>query len=401
MRVTSYQRRKISGKSLFIYDVISEACVLCITILFANWQVPVAYGTYFFSPEGTWDNKLKWTPEPCTALKGYRIAVMIDDDNGPLSESAGADILQIHEEAPTSSQDAFETWWGTQMQKALEEKLALVVVASSSKKSKKISDWLKHDDNVRYTNPKNLAKAITNNEGEGEELLDMKKVPIAKIEGWDAVLEEVVEDVGEEKDDGDQKMAAEPAKTAEKETVETRENQDDTFEPPANDDYNEPEEEMPVSTRRKRRQEEEEDDNAEKQVEEENQQPARQKRRRKEAPPEEEEVEGEEEHVAKPAKQKKKVVYESDDEPGLPSERLALPTTGDGWLLAAGKKRKAYRKARPDDAEIAEDVPEVAAETEKVSLVVRKYVPPNKRGDRSVAGNGKKKKDFKRCKFVY
>ena len=124
---------------------------------FANLQALLHISSS--SPEGTWDNKLKWTPEPCTALKGYRIAVMIDDDNGPLSESAGADILHIHEEAPTSSQDAFETWWGTQMQKALEEKLALVVVASSSKKCKKFSDWLKHDDNVRYTNPKNLAKA--------------------------------------------------------------------------------------------------------------------------------------------------------------------------------------------------------------------------------------------------
>lgn len=328
---------------------------------------------------------------------------MIDDDNGPLSESAGADILHIHEDAPTSSQDEFETWWGTQMQKALEEKLALVVVASSSRKCKKISDWLKHNDNVRYTNPKNLAKAITNNEGEGEELLDMKKVPIAKIEGWD--VPNVVEVVGGEKDDGDQKMPADSpsAMTMEKEIVETRENQDETFEPPANDDYNEPEEEIPVSTRRKRRHEdEEEDDKAEKQVEEDEQQPTRQKRRRKEAQPEEEEVEEEEEPGAKPTKQKKKVVYESDDEPGLPSERIALPMAGDGWLLAAGKKRKAYRKARPDDAEIAEDVPEVSAETEKVSLVVRKYVPPNKRGGRSVAGNGKKKKkDFKRCKFVY
>ncbi|KAK1743934.1 hypothetical protein QTG54_005531 [Skeletonema marinoi] len=78
--------------------------------------------------------------------------------------------------------------------------------------------------------------------------------------------------------------------------------------------------------------------------------------------------------------------------PGLPEERIPLPTTSDGWFVAAPKSRKAYRKAI-DDTE-AEN-PLVAAETQKVSgLVVRAYVKPaaTARPGRSV----RRGKDFKR-----
>ena len=92
---------------------------------------------------------------------------MVDDDNAPLAQSAGADILLIHESAPNLHGE-FETWWGAQKHKALDDKLALVVVSSSSKKCKQFSDWLKHDDSVRLTNAKNIAKAIVGNNGEGE-----------------------------------------------------------------------------------------------------------------------------------------------------------------------------------------------------------------------------------------
>jgi len=361
------------------------------------------------SPRGDWDSKLKWTPEPCDALKGYRIAVLLDDDNGPLALSAGGEVLHIYEDAPTSSKDDFDTWWATQTQKALDDKRVLVVVATTSKKCKQFTDWLKHKDGVIFTNPKNLAQAITNKNGEGQLLCDTKKEEIQKIEGWDTVVEEARKD-----DDDDQKMPAADtsmdvdtsAETVEKEVAEKEDA------PSANDDNpkeQEEEKEVAKSTRRKRRQEEEEGDKADEQVEEKQKSPKRRrKNKEKEAPVEEEEVPpAEEEEVEEPApkqKKKKQVVDESsDDEPGLPTERIALPKTDDGWLVTAPKKRKAYRKdVRAEDADVDEEMPEISAETEKVSLVVRKYVPLAQRGggNRGAArSGGKKKKDFKRCKY--
>ena len=343
---------------------------------------------------------------------------MLDDDNGPLALSAGGEVLHVYEDAPTSSKDEFDTWWATQTQKALDDKRALVVVTTTSKKCKQFTDWLKHKDGVTFTSPKNLAQAITNKNGEGQLLCDTKKDEIQKIEGWDVVAEEACKE-----DDDDQKMPAADTsmdvdaseETAEKEVAEKEDA------PPANEDepkeQEEEEKEVPKSTRRKRRQEEEEDDKAEKQVEEKQKSPKRRrKNKEKEAPveeeeevppAEEEEVPVEEEEVEEPApkqKKKKQVVDESsDDEPGLPTERIALPKTDDGWLVTAPKKRKAYRKdVRAEDADIDEEMPEISAETEKISLIVRKYVPLAQRGGGSRgaarATGGKKKKDFKRCK---
>lgn len=122
------------------------------------------------------------------ALKGYRIGVLVDDDSRPLSESAGADILEIYKDAPTDAGTKFESWWMDQVGRAKNDKMALVVIESSSKKCEA---WMKGLHNVRdestvkFSNQKNLAKAITSNKGRGELLLDKNKVTIEKIVGWD------------------------------------------------------------------------------------------------------------------------------------------------------------------------------------------------------------------------
>ena len=378
-----------------------------------------------YTPPGNWDAKLVWTDEPSNALKGYRIGVMVDDDNAPLTRSAGGDVLSIHEEAPSASRADFEAWWGTQMHKALDEKVALVVVPSTSKKCKNYNDWLKHIDGVRFTNSKNIAKAITNKEGAGDLILDTKKAAIEKIEGWDAV---VVEDA--KKPAASSVVGAETAKTAEEKT--------DEAPPPGDDDGKEPaeEEEMPVSTRRKRRHEDDEetgDKKAAEQPREEQPPDDRQKRRRKdtekEAPvekPAEEEAPAEEDaqppvgeaaavdkSTAKKSNSNKGRIQTKDDssdedEPGVPEERASLPTAEDGWLVAAPKKRRAFRREIDDDYREKMKESELdnldSAATEKVSgLIVRKYVPQNQRGGRRSVGRaganatGKKKKDFKRC----
>ncbi|KAL9179466.1 hypothetical protein ACHAXT_008756 [Thalassiosira profunda] len=373
-----------------------------------------------YTPKGSWDKNLQWTEEPSKALKGYRIAVMVDDDNGPLAESAGADVLRLHEEAPTTHAE-FNTWWAAQTAKAIEDKRALAVVSSTSKKCKQFHDWLKHDDTIRFTNAKNLAKAITNNDGEGELLSDTKKGLIEKLAGWDAAEKE-------EEEEGTKKPAAE--EVGKPEAAEKAPEEEAPAEPAAEPmeevDFTnaggdvaveEPPEEAPAkasrkSPKRKARREE---------LEEEKEEPERQKRRRKneeedggttkgrskkDVPVEEEAEEEEEEPAADksttkksnqsaPTNRRPKKAEESDDEPGLPEERIALPVTADGWLVAAPKKRKAYRK-EIDDAE--ENVPDKSAESERVSLQVRAYVPPNRAaGNRSTArAGGKKKKDFKR-----
>jgi len=199
---------------------------------------------------------------------------------------------------------------------------------------------------------------------------------------------------------------AEASAESPEDAVETFENTDATENHfPPNDEIDD----MPVSTRRKRPQEEELGNHA-KQSGGEQQQPDRQKRRRKNQDEEalaeevdrgEEEAQAEE-PVAAAVNQKKVVDESSDDEPGLPTERMPLPTTDDGWLIAAPKRRKAFRKDRDEDFVADEDVPGSAAETEKVSgLIVREYIPPN-RGSRgrgtTVGRTNSKKKDFKRCK---
>lgn len=283
---------------------------------------------------------------------------------------------------------------------------------------------------MRFTNAKNIAKAITNDNGEGGLLMDIKKVEIEKVEGWNTgevgggiLIEE----------NGMMPTANASARVAasggEKDPT-LNQNYQDFKNPPPGDDYPEEEEprgeEMPVSTRRKRRQEQEADEVREERREQ-------QKRRRgnaeEEAPgerPGEEEAATDEPVVENKMSQKKRTREEeapaeeevpdnpaaarntekssaatvrrrkdddgSSDEPGLPAERLPLPATRDGWMVAAPRRRKAYRREVAED----EDVPDAAAETERVSgLVVRKYVPPSKGNVRGRTNSNGKKKDFK------
>jgi len=50
---------------------------------------------------------------------------------------------------------------------------------------------------TRITNARNLAKAITSNRGAGDLILDTKKVPVEKVEGWDAPEEPAAAVAGE------------------------------------------------------------------------------------------------------------------------------------------------------------------------------------------------------------
>ena len=136
---------------------------------------------------------------PCKALKGYRIAVLLEDDSAPLSESAGAEVLHIYKDGP-KDQNEFETWWKEQVQKAADEKLALTVMETSSKKA---ASWLKllSELDCRFTNQKNLAKAITAKEDEGMLLMDIKKEPIKKLKGWDDVKDDEVVEFDNNNDD--------------------------------------------------------------------------------------------------------------------------------------------------------------------------------------------------------
>jgi len=390
---------------------------------YSNHRTPTYFVIFFHrscssaqprgSPKGTWDANLRYTPEPSTALRGYLVAVMVDDDNAPLARSAGAEVLPLHEEAPTSpSQAAFESWWEACVLRARADGLAVAVVASSSKRCKHLHDWLKRDGTVRFTNAKNLAKAITFNNGEGDLLLDVDKGVIEKV--GRAAGPGGIKEVGPPSAPA---MAAAPSAKAPEDAVETSKKPDanEAYFPPNDDDDND---EMPVSTGRKRPQEEESGNNAE-QSGGDQQPPDRQKRRRKNrdegALAEEVDRAEEEVSVAEPVasetssaaanNQERKVVDESsDDEPGLPAERMPLPTTEDGWLVAAPKRRKAFRKDRDEDFVADEDVPGSAAETERISgLIVRDYVPPNgvsRGGGATVGRANRKKKDFKRCKIA-
>ena len=138
---------------------------------------------------------------PSKALKGYRIAVLLEDDSAPLSESAGAEVLHVYKDGPKDAKE-FGTWWKEQIQKAAEEKLALTVMETSSKKAATWSKMLSGLD-CRFTNQKNLAKAITAKEEEGMMLMDINKEPIEKLKGWDDVKEDEVVEFGNHNDELD------------------------------------------------------------------------------------------------------------------------------------------------------------------------------------------------------
>ena len=340
-------------------------------------------------PKGTSQlDALHYSGDQSKALQGYCVAVMMEDDNGPLAQSAGAKILKVYN-APDSSQAEFDKWWNTQQQIAIDAKMVLVLVDSKSSKCKPYNTWLhKRNNDVRLTSAKHLAQAITGNDGEGDLLLDAKKEVIEKMEGWDAVMEK------------------EPAKEADKnsgEDIETSEVADDA-EIIQEEVHQQPRKKeaiqgkAPVDAGEKRtkttqKEVSEEVANNEKTEEE---RPPEKKRRRKEQP--KESTQEDTPMETDPVEESRDVSFnanmdaQSDDEPGLPEERIPLPTTTDGWFVAAPKSRKAYRKAI-DETET--ENPMMAAETQKVSgLVVRSYVKPavTARPGRSA----RKGKDFKR-----
>lgn len=344
-----------------------------------------------YCPPGSWDANFNVTTEPSLALKGYLIAVMVDDDNAPLALSAGAAIILLHEEAP-DSQDKFAKWWNEQKSKALADGLVMAVVNSTSKTCKHFSSWLKVDGSVRFTNAKNIAKAITGNNGAGDILMDVDKavislVGLAKLPDVDPHLAST-------------KLAATKSSKNVAEIAEIANESEINFHPNANDD------EPPASTRRKRSQREVFSENVDQPAGDKDP-PEPQKRRRtnevEEAPVEDEADEPiTSDKSSAVVKNQQKVIDESsDDEPGIPTERISLPTTSDGWFVAAPKKRKAFRKQRDEDVD--EEVPDSSALTEKISgLIVREYIPPSKSGRNDVTTTAtrakSKKKDFKRCK---
>lgn len=148
--------------------------------------------------------------KPCSALKAYRIGVLLDDDSGPLAESAGADVLLIHRDGPDD--DSFSSWWEGQILKAKGDKFALAVVESTSKKA---AAWMKRlsDLEVRFTNQKNLAKAITAKEEDGMLLMDLNMDPIEKLEGWNKkVTEDMMIEFGADvaEEEKETKLVAQP-----------------------------------------------------------------------------------------------------------------------------------------------------------------------------------------------
>lgn len=351
-----------------------------------------------YCPPGSWDANYNVTSEPSSALKGYLIAVMVDDDNAPLALSAGAAIILIHEEAPDSEAE-FAKWWNERKTKALADGLVVAVVNSTSKTCKNFSGWLKDDGSVRFTNAKNIAKAITGNNGDGDVLVDVDKAVIEKVaQPPPPVGLDDLPDV--DHPPASTKVAATKSSKNVVVNAETANESEINF-----NSNNNNEDEPPASTRRKRPQEEVVSENVDQQAGDKDP-PERQKRHRKnqvEEAPAEEEVE--EPITSDKSKNQQKVVDESsDDEPGIPTDRISLPTTSDGWFVAAPKKRKAFRKQRDEDVD--EEVPDSSALTEKISgLIVREYIPPNKSGRNdatTTATRAKiKKKDFKRCKRFY
>eukprot|EP00984_Skeletonema_dohrnii_P017817 scaffold8186_cov132-Skeletonema_dohrnii-CCMP3373.AAC.4 len=340
-----------------------------------------------YPPKGTSQlDSLSYSGDHSRALQGYCIAVMMEDDNGPLAQSAGAKILKVYD-APDSSQADFNNWWNTQQQAAIDDKMVLVLVDSKSSKCKPYNTWLHKRNDVRLTSAKHLAQAITGNNGEGDLLLDAKKEAIEKMEGWDAVMENAsAKEAVKGAEDMETSKLADDAKVVQEEK-EQQPKQKEAIQDEA----------PPVHAGEKRTKQKvvtEEVANNEQPEE----RPPEKKRRRKEQPKESAQQE-DNAMETEPVEESRDVSFDAnmnpqsdEEELGLPEERIPLPTTSDGWFVAAPKSRKAYRKAI-DDTEA--EGPLVAAETQKVSgLVVRAYVKPaaTARPGRSV----RRGKDFKR-----
>lgn len=325
----------------------------------------------------------------------------MEDDNGPLAQSAGAKILRVYNDAPDSSQSEFDTWWNTQQQLAIDGKMVLVVVDSKSSKCRPFNTWLHKRNDVQFTSAKHLAQAITGNNGEGDLLLDAKKEVIEKMEGWDAdTVEEVAKAAAKTVESMERSEPADEAKAAAKEKGEKEEVKE--VAPKQNEAKQQAE--VPVHAGEKRSKKNELAAEEEEAVGEEksDERPPDKKRRCKEQPKEStkekenvmgtETIEQSREEHSFDANMDD-VQQSDEDEPGLPDERIPLPTTADGWLVAAPKSRKAYRKAIE---ETEAENPTVAAQTQKVSgLIVRQYVKPvtNTRPNGRTVRKGK---DFKR-----
>ncbi len=348
---------------------------LCMSLL----MIVSRYSFLLYSPKGTGQlDSLSYSGDSSKALKGYCIAVMMEDDNGPLAQSAGAQILKVYD-APDSSQADFDKWWNTQQQTAIDAKMVLVLVDSKSSKCKPFSTWLHKRTDVRLTSAKHLAQAITGNNGEGDLLLDAKKEAIEKMEGWDAVKEnEPAKEAAKSVEDVETSEVANDAKVVQEEEQSAKQKE-------AIQD------EAPVRAGEKRSKQKEVAEEVANKDQPEEERPPEKKRRRKEQPKESTQ-EKDDEVETEPAEESRDVSFDanmdaqSDEEPGLPDERIPLPTTSDGWLVAAPSKgRKAYRAENPL----------VAAETQRVrGLIVREYVKPavTSRPGRSA----RKGKDFKR-----
>ena len=362
-----------------------------------------------FNPPGeTQLDRLASDSEPSIALTGYRIAVMADDDNLGLALSAGAEILSIHKEASTDSEQDFRQWWGIQRQSAFNDKMALVVVDSDPRKKFKWRQWL--IDMGAYavmTNPKKLAKAITANGGRGDLLRDTAGNVIEKFGGG-------ADEGGQEKED---------QKSDQIEEVHFETHADHLGESPLDNEEPPEIEAMAVNSPTKRNQEKlrdeqlsgqeeaqedtgnENDEEAvqkgqENQVLEQAERPGQKRpREQQEKKPDrnDHQVVNKTKDASAPGNKKRKIRVEATDDE-RPMERKHLPTTDDGWFVAAPSKRTAFRKTRKEIEEMGENALKPSAETDIVSdLIIRSYVPPSSvHGSRTASNDKSKKKDFKR-----
>ena len=126
---------------------------------------------------------------PCRVLRGYRIAVLVEDDGGPLAESGGAELLEVYNLVEGGD---LKDWWEEQAKRAQRDKMTLVVMETASKKA---TGWMKclKALGCRFTNQKNLAKAITAKDDDVALLMDVNKEIIERVKGWDEEVEETVE----------------------------------------------------------------------------------------------------------------------------------------------------------------------------------------------------------------
>mmetsp|Transcript_29066 Transcript_29066/g.61192 ORF Transcript_29066/g.61192 Transcript_29066/m.61192 type:complete len:501 (-) Transcript_29066:105-1607(-) len=367
-----------------------------------------------FNPPGeTQLDQLSTSDGPCTALTGYQIAVLVEnDDSGPLALSAGADMLDVAKEAP-ENEDDFGVWWEERRKLAIGKKLVLVAVRNSSRKCAHLTHWLEklqkddggEHDVVRFTNPKYLAKAITANGGKGEVLKDLngkfiEKLYSATVTARDDernlnVLPEPMTNLHNHGHEDVNQEARQQQHNSEADVEEVTFDAGNDHVDDSADCYDIKNEDVRATSKnksKKRRKEvtnenqsdDDEDDSGD----------ARRKRRRQDNGANEETNSG---------NQRREIRVETPDHE-RPTERTPLPITEDGWFVAAPSKRTAYRSTVKEIEELigGEGLKESAQTAFVSGLVVREYVPPNEINSTSApAGSfgrmkdSNKKKDFK------